>query len=325
MPFLLNWMTDKRFRRKQAPAYNPASAYALDHARTLLFSLGRLYRSPLSSLLTTAVIGIALALPCALYLAIQNMQNATDGWKNVAKISLFLTSQTAQQEMHSLSLRLGAREDIAEVETITAEQALEDFRRRSGFAEALEVLDENPLPHVIVVTPTLEHSNEVETLAKELNALSQVESALLDMQWLQRLQAMMSTARRVLIAVAAMLSVAVLLVVGNTIRLEILSRENEIRVTKLVGATDAFIRRPFLYGGLWYGLSGGILAWIMVNITILWVDGPAQEVALLYDSQYRISGLGALDSLILLLLSALLGLAGSWLAMGRHLDNIEPD
>lgn len=318
-------MSHKGFTRKSAPAHNPASAYARDHARTLLFSLGRLYRSPLSSLLTTAVIGMALALPCALYLAIQNMQDATDGWKNVAKISLFLAPGTDREEMRALGLRLGAREDIAEVETIGADQALENFRRRSGFGEALEVLDENPLPHVIVLTPTLDRSSEVETLAKELEALQEVDSALLDMQWLQRLQAMMDTARRVLIAVAAMLGIAVLLVVGNTIRLEILSRENEIRVTKLVGATDSFIRRPFLYGGLWYGLSGGILAWIMVNITILWVDGPAEEMALLYDSEYRISGLGAMNSLILLLLSAFLGMAGSWLAMGRHLNKIDPE
>jgi cell division transport system permease protein len=313
------------FRRKSAPAYNPASAYALDHARTLLDSLGRLYRSPLSSLLTTAVIGIALALPCSLYLAIQNMQNATEGWKYVAKISLFLSPATGREEMRALSLRLGAREDIAEVETISADQALKDFRKRSGFAEALEVLDENPLPHVIILTPTLERSSEVETLAQELDALQEVDNTLLDMQWLRRLKAMMDTAYRVLIAIAAMLGVAVLLVIGNTIRLEILSRENEIRVTKLVGATDSFIRRPFLYGGIWYGLSGGILAWIMVNITILWVDGPAQEIALLYDSAYRVSGLGAADSLILLLLSALLGLAGSWLAMSRHLNKIEPE
>lgn len=323
MSYLLNRVHFKKSSRK-APAYNPASAYALDHARTLLFSLGRLYRTPLASLLTTAVIGIALALPCALYLAVQNMQNATDSWQNVAKISLFLTPETEKGTMRTLSLRLGAREDIAEVETINADQALEEFRKRSGFSEALEILDENPLPHVIVLTPTLDGNSEVETLAKELNSLQQVDSVLLDMQWLQRLQAMMETARRFLIAVAAMLSIAVLVVVGNTIRLEILSRENEIRVTKLVGATDSFIRRPFLYGGAWYGLSGGILAWIMVSITILWIDAPAQEMALLYDSEHRISGLGAVDSLILLLLSTLLGLTGSWLAMGRHLNKIEP-
>jgi cell division transport system permease protein len=300
------------------------NAYALDHARTLISSLGRLYRNSFSSLMTVAVIGIALALPSGLYVILKNLQSATGGWDSVAQISLFLKTDISLKQMQGLAQRLEVQDDISAVTTIPADQALEDFRQHSGFAEALDSLDENPLPHVIVVTPALKTHFEVKGLVNKLNHLPEVEIAALDMQWLQRLQAMMDIARHVVIAIAIMLAFAVLLIVGNTIRLEIQSRENEIKVVKLVGGTDAFIRRPFLYEGLWYGLCGGFLAWSVVHTLLALVEDPAQHLAILYHSQYHIRGLDGLDTLSLFTLSALLGLIGSWLAVGKHLGAIEP-
>jgi cell division transport system permease protein len=300
------------------------NAYALDHARTLISSLGRLYRNSFSSLMTVAVIGIALALPSGLYVLLKNLQSATGGWDSVAQISLFLKTDISLKQMQDLAERLEVRDDVSVVTTIPADQALEDFRQHSGFAEALDSLDKNPLPHVIVVTPSLNNPFEVKGLVNELNLLPEVEIAALDMQWLQRLQAMMDIARNVVIAIAIMLAFAVLLIVGNTIRLEIQSRENEIKVVKLVGGTDAFIRRPFLYEGLWYGLCGGFLAWSVVHTLLVLVEDPAQHLAILYHSQYHIRGLDGLDTLSLFTLSALLGLIGSWLAVGKHLGAIEP-
>lgn len=300
------------------------NAYALDHARTLVSSLGRLYRNSFSSLMTVAVIGIALALPSGLFVILKNLQSATGGWDSVAQISLFLKTDVSVEQMQSLAERLEVRSDVSAVKTIPADQALEDFRQHSGFAEALDSLDENPLPHVIVVTPTFKTPFEVKGLVDKLNNLPDVDIAALDMQWLQRLQAMMDIARHVVITIAIMLAFAVLLIVGNTIRLEIQSRENEIKVVKLVGGTDAFIRRPFLYEGLWYGLWGGFLAWLVVQTSSALVEDPAQHLALLYHSEYQVHGLGGLDTLTLITLSASLGLTGSWLAVGKHLSSIEP-
>lgn len=311
-------------KRRPPLAYHLLNAYILDHARTLIFSLGRLYRTPLSSLMTMAVIGTALALPSGLYVMLKNLQSATGGWGNVAQISLFLKSGMDAGQMRSLAVQLNRWDGIKDVRTISADQALEDFRKYSGFAEALDSLDANPLPHVIVVTPALKTMIEVKGLRAKLNKLPGIDMALLDMHWLQRLRAMMDIAGQIVVSIAVMLGVAVLLIVGNTIRLEIQSKNNEIRVTKLVGATDAFIRRPFLYGGLWYGICGGILAWLVVHAALALIASPAHHLAMLYNSQYQIRGLGALDTLILFIVSGALGLGGSWLAVGRHLGDIEP-
>lgn len=314
-------------KRRQSLVYNRVSAYALDHARTLLTSLGRVYRTPASSLMTMAVIGIALALPSGLYVVLKNLQSITGSWGDAAQISLFLTPTTRIDQMHLLAQRLNARSDITILKTITADQALNDFRQQSGFVEALDSLEENPLPHVIVVNPTYTAQNEdkVQQLAEELGRLREVDIAMLDMQWLQRLNAMMTIAQRAVVAISLLLAIAVLLIVGNTIRLDIQNRSNEIKVTKLVGATNAFIRRPFLYGGLWYGVIGSVIAWIIVYFALALVEGPAQHLAELYDSHYQVLGLDGLDTLTVLAGGGVLGLAGSWLAVGRHLGEVEPD
>ena len=312
-------------RRRKSQRYNAVSAYVLEHVRNLVFSLGRLYRSPLSSVMTTAVIAIALALPSGLYVLLKNLQAVTSGWQNTGQISLFLKLDSDVDQMQKLAAQLATRTEIMGVNTIRAEQALSEFRDSSGFGDVLDALDENPLPHVIVVTPKpdFQQPESLEELANELAGLPQVDLAQLDLRWLQRLHALIDIAERTIIAIAGTLAIAVLLIIGNTIRLDIQNRHNEIEVVRLVGGTDAFIRRPFLYGGLWYGVIGGILAWAMVYTAVAMVEGPAQHLASLYDSHYQIIGLGAADSLTMLLLSAGLGLAGSWLAVGRHLGEID--
>lgn len=301
-------------------------AYLHEHARTLSFSLARLARAPMASIMTTAVVGIALALPAGLYALLNNLQALTGDWDGTVRISLFLKPSTPEQALRPLAERLRGRDDVARVQIITAHQALEEFKRSSGLDSALESLEENPLPHVLVVSPPAggHDGARVEALARALQQLPEVDLAQLDMEWLQRLYALLEIARRVVTGIALMLALAVLLIVGNTIRLDIQNRRAEIEVTKLIGATDGFIRRPFLYGGLWYGLLGGVLAWLMVFFALSLIEAPVARLADLYHSQYRLQGLGALDTLSLFLLATLLGLAGSWLAVGRHLRAIEP-
>jgi cell division transport system permease protein len=154
--------------------------------------------------------------------------------------------------------------------------------------------------------------------------LPQIDQAVLDLEWVQRLYSMMALGKRLVIALAALLALGVLLVVGNTIRLAIESRRDEIVIVKLVGGTNAFVRRPFLYTGLWYGLGGGILAWLIIGFGLFWLSSPVAELAGLYRSQFELQGLGIGDSLMMWLCGGLLGLAGAWLAVSRHLGAIEP-
>ncbi|SEL56175.1 permease-like cell division protein FtsX [Ectothiorhodospira marina] len=315
-----------RRRLSQPTMHARFQAYGVNHLRALVLSLGKLYRAPFSSVLTLLVIAIALTLPSLLYLILGNLQQVTPQWDRTAQISVFLEASVTDDQVPALAGRLAQRSDVAAAEGITREQALEEFRTHSGFGDAVDALGENPLPAVILVTPALntQSPNDLEALVASLNQLPEVESADMDMQWVQRLYAIMDTLERTTEILALLLGLGVILVVGNTIRLDIQNRREEIEVAKLVGATDAFIRRPFLYGGFWLGLGGALTALLIVTLTRILLAHPVQDLAALYGGQFGIQGLTATDSLTLLATGATLGLAGSWVTVGRHLRDIEP-
>ncbi len=291
-----------------------------------LSSLGRLSRNLLSALMTVAVIGIAMALPTGLHLLLDNVQQISNRWDSAATISLFMQQGIDESKAAQTATRLRSMQDIATVTLITRSEALEEFRQFSGFADALKALDENPLPVVLIIQPTLQHTTAeaAGVLVKRLQREDGVDFAQLDMEWIQRFQAIAKIASRGVVVLTSMLALAVLLIVGNTIRLEIQNRHAEIEITKLIGGTDAFIRRPLLYSGLWYGLLGGWLAWIMVSIALLLLSGPAEELAILYHSDFGLSNVPVSTILTLIAGGGLLGLVGSWIAVGRHLSTIEP-
>ena len=303
------------------------TVYLARHMQVMLATLGQMIRSPMSNLMTIAVMGIALALPAGLHIILKNVQQVTAQWDGAAQISLFLKQSVTDKQAAQLANVLRQRQDVKSVTNITRIEALEEFRQNSGFGEALEALEDNPFPAVIVVYPTEQSDNllTVQAMLASFKERSEVELAQLDMQWLKRLYAIMDFGRRGIWVLAAMLSLSVLLVVGNTIRLAIQNRRDEIEIIKLIGGTDAFIRRPFLYTGFWYGLSGGILSWLLVTLSIWLLSGPVSQLATLYDSDYSLSSLDLISSLILLGLSISLGLAGSWLAVSRHLHAVEPE
>jgi cell division transport system permease protein len=298
----------------------------LNHLRTLIATLGVFYRTPFSSLMTSAVLGIALALPAGLYLILQNVQQLGAGWDGTARISLFIQRSLADEQAAKLADRLQQWPEIARVTFKTRDEALEEFRRYSGFGGALRALKGNPLPAVIIIQPTRQFSKPraIAKLLGKLQAMPQTERAQLDLQWVKRLFSIMEIGERAVYVIAGLLALAVLLIIGNTIRLDIQNRRDEIIITKLIGATNAFIRRPFLYSGFWYGIVGGLLAWLMVGIAIRLLAGPVNHLSTLYASKYTLSGLGLAPSLVLLGSAALLGLIGSWLAVRRHLNAIEP-
>jgi cell division transport system permease protein len=296
------------------------------HAQVALSSLGQLFRNGLSSAMTCSVIGIALALPLGLHVILTNLETVSGGWESGASISLFLKQHVSDKQAAELTRKLRQHQKLNRVELITREAALREFRSRSGFAEALEALDSNPLPALLVIQPKTEYTTAeaAQKLVRELQLLPDADIVQLDLQWVRRLQAITVIAQRAVLVLASLLGMAVLLIVGNTIRLEIQNRHAEIEIIKLIGATNAFIRRPFLYTGFWYGLLGGIIAWILVAVSVTLLKGPVANLASLYESAFDLSSLDWQSVLSLLGGSALLGLLGSWLAVSKHLSTIKP-
>ncbi len=301
-------------------------SYFGNHLRVSLASLGRLYAQPAATSMTAAVIAIALALPVGLYIALDNVGKLSSGWDGSTQISLFLHTHVKKHDAQKLMQELEKHKHIKKIEFIDKEQGLEQFREISGFGDALKYLDSNPLPTVLVVHPKITENqpDKATNLVKELGKNKLVELAQLDVQWVKRLYTFLEIANRSIWVIGTMLASAVLLIIGNTIRLDIQNRREEIEVSKLIGASDAFIRRPFLYTGLWYGLIGGMLAWVITLISLVLMENPIHKLALLYHSEFRLSGLGFINTLFLILISCLLGLIGSWIAVSRHLKEIEP-
>jgi cell division transport system permease protein len=294
------------------------------HQETAVDSLLRLLLTPLASLLTWTVIAIALALPLTLILLLQNLQQIGSGFDQVSNISLFMVPEATAEVLEETRRKVSMRTDVAEVRLITAEQALQEFEQSSGFGEALQGLDDNPLPAVILVTPAVASQAEVETLHAELAANSDVEYAQLDLAWLQRLNAMVELASRMAFLLALMLGAGVILVIGNTVRLAIENRRAEIVVTKLVGGTDAYVSRPFLYTGLWYGVGGGLLAVLLTSLIMLGLQGPISRLVGVYGSNFSLIGLGISNSFLVFVVAGFLGWFGGWISVLRHLREIEP-
>lgn len=317
-------------RRGKAPGFrrnrNPVT-WLLRHAQMSLSSLGRLTRNPVSTLMTAAVIGIALALPSGLHLLVDSARDLSSTWDGSASLSLFLNGSVDDAQADVLRRRLALRDDIADSRLVTRAQAMAEFRQRSGFAEALDLLEENPLPAVVIVRPReqVSGSEAFAALAAQLQALPEIDLAQVDLQWVARLNAMTGTIERAVSILAAVLATAVLLIVGNTIRLEIQNRRDEIEIVKLVGGTDAFIRRPFLYEGLWYGLLGAIIALALVVLSLFLLDGPVQRLAGLYQSSFSLALIDAWSLFGIALGGPLLGLLGAWVAVGRQLADIQPE
>ena len=304
-----------------------AQSYLGHHRLVAQDSFQRLLKSFIPSVMTWLVIGIALALPTGLFVTLGNVESVSRSWDGAAQLSLFLHKAVAEEDGRKLADNIRLRDDVADVEYISRAQALEEFQSLAGYGDVLQVLDANPLPSVIVVIPVEEDANAaaIAQLFAAVQAMPQVQQASLDMEWVQRLYSMMDLGRRMTLALAGLLSLGVIMVIGNTIRLTIESRRDEIVIVKLVGGTNAFVRRPFLYTGLWYGFGGGIVSWLIVAASLLWLASPVAELAGLYESDFKLVGLGVGASILLWVVSGLLGLLGAWLAVSRHLGSIKPN
>ena len=301
--------------------------YKSHHRDTIRISLKKMMREPLQTIMTVAVIAIALALPSALYLAVENVQRLGDSFQSSAQITVYVEGGAKQQAIDNLQNELQAMPAVTSVTYISAKQALLEFKALSGFGSALRYLEDNPLPAVFLVQPVVSEPIDMvktEKLLASIKELPNVDDVQIDMQWLQRLHSLTEMGQKIVLALGATLGLGVLLVIGNTIRLAIQSRRDEIIVVKLVGGTNAYVRRPFLYNGVLLGLFGALLASIMLYSSLLWISSSIADLADLYQSHYRLAGLGLLRFFLLMCLGGFFGLAGAWIAVSKHLKDIEP-
>lgn len=301
-------------------------AYFARHAQTLLGSLGRIVAHPVATFMTTSVIAIAIALPLALYVFLGNLHEISSGWNGAYDLSVYLDNAAGLPRAQAIAKELQARGDVATVRVVSAAQALAEFRDYSGFGPALDALTDNPLPNTLIVTPAVAAATAAGTLSlkQAIAGLAGVASVQIDTDWVQRLNAILDLLRRVVLLAGGLLGLGVMLIVGNTIRLDILNRRAEIEVMKLVGGSDGFVRRPFLYSGCWYGLGGGVLALVLVSCAVAVVSGPAARLAALYGSSFQLHGPKVGASLAVVAGAGVLGWFGSWLAASQHIRAINP-
>jgi cell division transport system permease protein len=302
------------------------ASYGARHMQALLASLGRLARNPFGTLLTLIVIALALALPLGLELFVTNARAATGGFANAVDLSVYLKTDVPLAKAEQLAQSARAHSGVAQIEVISADAALAEFRQYSGFGAALGVLSANPLPNVLHVHPTAdaESTDALQSLRHYFIAWPEVDLVQIDAQWVMRFNAILEVLRRLLIIAAAILGAGVVAVIGNTIRLEILNRRGEIEVTKLVGGSNRFVRRPFLYAGTLYGLGGALLAWGIVAGAIAVLAPPVAELAKSYGSRYGLIGPTPQELGLLIAGGVVLGWLGAWLSATRHLKSIEP-
>ncbi|WP_404341174.1 permease-like cell division protein FtsX [Pseudoalteromonas mariniglutinosa] len=313
--------------RQKKSVFAAGYFFLLNIVRQGIYSLGEMWRTPLASLMTIAVLGLSLTLPATLYLVVKNVSQVSSGFEEAAEISLFVKESMSEQETQTLVKRLALYPEVAQVEFISKDDALTEFKQVSGFGQALEYLAANPLPDVVVVTPTsrFRQVEAAEELLKKLQAEREVDFGKLDIAWLERLNALLSLLKESVITIALLLLTSVTLIIGNTIRLSIMDKKEEIQVMKLVGATNTFIHAPFLWTGIWYGVIGGLFSFICVALMMWWLSAAVSDVAGVYQTSFSLIGLTLSEFAVLVALATSLGFVGSYLSVNRYIKEIEPD
>ena len=306
-------------------ASGPVTIWLARHASTSLGALGRLVRQPIASFMIVLVIAVTLALPAAINLVVKNARAISGGWDNALDFSVFLRQGTAEDEARGLARLIEQRADVDTVTFVSAASALENFKRQSGFGAALDQLPDNPLPHTLIVRPGPGNTSaSMGLLQEELANLPETEYVQVDTEWVQRFHAILDIVRQAIAIGAALLGIAIVVIIGNTIRLDIENRREEIEVTKLIGGSNAFVRRPFLWTGFWYGLFGGLMALALVYYGLYLLHGPVARLAGLYQGNISIAAMSPAEAGSIVGIGVVLGLAGSWFTAARHMRRIEP-
>lgn len=296
----------------------------IEHLRVLRFTLRQLLLTPNASLLNVTIIGIALSLPVGGYVLLKSVQSLGTQIAGTPQISVFLAAGTGPGDIDRIGERLKQHAAVKRIEFVPRETALKKLQQSTGLSDIIGGLSQNPLPDAFIIYPVDGKVAKLEKLRDELKTWQRVEHVQLDSAWVNKLEALLDFGRMAVVILAALLSFALVAITFNTIRLQILTRREEIEVAKLIGATDAFIRRPFLYFGLTQGLLGGAAAWLLISASLLLLNHTLTTLAQLYASDFSLQGLSVADSLSLLGFSAYLGWLGAWFSVSQHLWQIEP-
>jgi cell division transport system permease protein len=304
---------------------NRSRAWGRRHLYSFFSSLGTLLSHRLGTLMTVLVLGIAMALPLGLYITVNNLRALDLQQEEWGAITVFLRSEASEEQAVALAGLINDGLD-ASAETISPDQGMEQFREASGFGQALEMFDENPLPWVLVVTPSAANGSSLEAsvagLESWLQDRAEVELVQVDFKWLQRLSGLLRLGEALVSVLTAVFSLAVIVVVANTIRLDVANRSEEIQVLSLVGAGNSFIRQPFLYSGLWYGLLGALVSLILFNVCLYFLRQPLEQLLDAYGNRFEVHNLGGSAVLLVILAGGALGFLGAWLSVQRHLRQI---
>lgn len=306
---------------------NRIQSYFYSHHLAFSSATSRISSLPFQFLSISLVVAIALSLPAGFYVAVTNLQKIVNVTDSSNTITVFLKTTATQPQIELLKEKVSLDEGIEVIKYISSQQGLDEFRAESGFGDVLKMLDENPLPPVFLIEPDRDIQNNSELIKKLVTRLKKehlIENIQIDMMWLKRLQAILLVSERLSFMLGVILAFGVLLIISNAVALSLDSKSEEVIVIKLVGGTNAYVRRPFLYTGLCYGSFGGILSWIFIAIAVYWLSIPIEKLSALYQSSIELEGLGFFGLISLISIGVSLGLLGAWLAVTRQLSAIEP-
>lgn len=334
----------RKHKKTNAPGVSPASStpkgaiastpskssvfqsWRLHHLHSCKDSLDRLISAPAQCFLTCMVIAIALFFPITMLLGLKNVTHLESQWQDSTKVSVFIKKTATHDAITQFRVQLLQDLDLISVEQVSPNSALSEFQAYSGLDNVLQSLDENPLPTVFILEPRMKLDNlaEMEKLSARLSQHSLVDSVQIDLVWLERLRELVALAQRLTLGLAALLAMAVLLIIGNTLRLSLENRRPEVLVIKLVGGTNRFIIRPFLYMGFWYGLFGGILSILLITGLGLWLENPFNRLMGLYESNHQAIGLDCYTMMLILMSSGFLGWLSALLSGSQQLRSMNP-
>ncbi len=300
------------------------SAWVSHHFYAFALAFKRLAITPLGSLLSIGVMGIAFSLPAGIYVMLENLQTFSGGFAGAPQLSLFLKLEASKDDVAEIESSLKQNPNVAGFRFVPRDRALEQFKQESEWADVLDGLEHNPLPDAFVITARTSSPEALEKLYAGFAKMPAIDHAQVDSAWARRLDALLRLGRWSVLMLAALLSFSVVAVAFNTVRLQILTMRDEIEVAKLIGATNRFVRRPFLYFGAIQGMIGGAVAWLIISLAIHLMDEQLEQLMRLYETSFRLYHLSLEDSLTLLLFSAWLGWSGAWLSVTNHLGQVEP-
>ncbi|AXU97267.1 permease-like cell division protein FtsX [Erwinia persicina] len=289
-------------------------------------SLSEMWRQPLATLLTVMVIAISLTLPSVCYMVWKNVSQAADQWYPAPQLTVYLSKTLDDDAAENVVAQLKKEEGVEKVNYLTREEALGEFRNWSGFGGAMDMLEQNPLPAVAIITPKLnfQNSGTMDSLRDRVSKVEGIDEVKMDDSWFARLAALTGLVGQVAAMIGVLMIVAVFLVIGNSVRLSIFARRDTINVQKLIGATDGFILRPFLYGGALLGFSGALLSLVLSEVLVMRLESVVTQVASVFGTTFGLHGLAWDESLLLLLIAAMIGWIAAWLATVQHLRRFTP-